>query len=100
MKTTIVAVLLTLLVVCAGCASPEDTGEEGDPDETPSPTDNDFGAEPVNPNTTNETEAPGTLNPPDNETGDEAGANETGATETTGTNESVGGAGAFATLEA
>lgn len=91
MKTAIAAVLLALLLVCVGCASPQDTTEEREPDESPSATDNDFGAEPVNPsNASNETDGPGTVSQPDNATGDETGegtsTNGTGTTETNATN--------------
>lgn len=83
MRTAIGAVLLTILILSAGCASPTETEEAGEPEESPSPTDNEAGAEPVNPNASNGTEDPGTLNPPaDNET---AGDNETG-----GGNETAG----------
>lgn len=99
--------LLALLVVFAGCASPPDDSEPGgDPGQAESPTtaDNDAGAEPeVQPNETNN-ESGGTVQPEDgagaNESGgDESGLNETaeqaGANET-GTNES----GATETAEA
>lgn len=74
MRTAIIAVLLALLLVFAGCASPQDdTDEDGEPAEAESPTtaDNDAGAEPENPpNETNGTESGGTVEPTEeNETG-------------------------------
>lgn len=69
MRTVIVAVLLALLLVFAGCASPQDdTDEGGEPGQAESPTtaDNEAGAEPVNPpNETNGTESGGTVEPTD-----------------------------------
>ena len=73
MRTAIAAVALALLLLFAGCASPQDETEEGgqpaeDVDETA--TDNDAGAEPVNPPAgANGTESNGTVNPTDTETG-------------------------------
>lgn len=99
MRTAIVAVLLALLVACAGCASPQDETEEGGQPaegESPSPTDNEAGAEPVNPpNETNGTEGGATVNPTDdNESGtNETGENETGGNETANVALTIGSVG-------